>query len=107
EALQAALSNLVENALSHTLPATTVSIKLTHEPSVEVIDCGPGVPPEQRAHVFERFWKGDRNGKGAGLGRAIVKHIMTALHASGSVSDNPAGAGAAFTLRFPPAVQAS
>src|SRR5215813_8112088 len=104
EALRAALSNLVENALSHTPPGTTVSIRLTQEPTVEVIDCGPGVAPDKRDQIFERFWKGDRNGKGAGLGLAIVKHIMTALQGSVSISDNPGG-GAAFTLRFPPAPQ--
>jgi signal transduction histidine kinase len=106
EALRAALSNLVENALSHTPPDTTVSIRLTQEPTVEVIDCGPGVPPDKRDQIFERFWKGDRNGKGAGLGLAIVKHIMTALKGSVSISDNPGG-GAAFTLRFAPAAQHS
>jgi signal transduction histidine kinase len=58
------------------------------------------VPRDQRNQVFERFWRGDRNGKGAGLGLAIVKHIMTALLGSVSVSDHPGG-GAAFTLRFP------
>jgi signal transduction histidine kinase len=100
DALRAALSNLVENALAHTLPDTAVTIRVTQEPAVEVIDCGPGVPPEQRGQVFERFWKGDRNGKGAGLGLAIVKHIVTALQGSVSVSDNPRG-GAAFTLHFP------
>jgi signal transduction histidine kinase len=100
DALRAALSNLVENALAHTLPDTAVTIRVTPEPAVEVIDSGPGVPPEQRGQVFERFWKGDRNGKGAGLGLAIVKHIVTALQGSVSVSDNPHG-GAAFTLHFP------
>jgi len=106
EALRAALSNLVENALSHTPPGTTVSIRLTQEPTVEVIDCGPGVAPDKRDQIFERFWKGDRNGKGAGLGLAIVKHIMTALQGTVSISDNPGG-GAAFTLRFPPSPQHS
>jgi signal transduction histidine kinase len=106
EALRAALSNLVENALCHTPPETTVSIRLTHEPTVEVIDCGPGVPADKRDQIFERFWKGDRNGKGAGLGLAIVKHIMTSLRGSVSISDNPGG-GAAFTLRFPPVSQHS
>jgi len=101
EALRAALSNLVENAIAHTPSATTVSIRLTQEPTIEVTDCGPGVPPDQRDRIFERFWKGDRNGKGAGLGLAIVKHIMTALQGSVSISDSPSG-GAAFTLRFPP-----
>jgi signal transduction histidine kinase len=104
EAVRAALSNLVENALSHTPPETTVSIRLTPEPTVEVADCGPGVPSDKRDQIFERFWKGDRNGKGAGLGLAIVKHIMTALQGSVSISDNPGG-GAAFTLRFPPKPQ--
>jgi signal transduction histidine kinase len=102
EALRAALSNLVENALAHTLPQTTVSVRLTEEPAVEVTDRGVGVPIGQRNQIFERFWKGDRNGKGAGLGLAIVKQIMTVLHGSVSVSDH-AGGGAAFTLRFPPA----
>jgi signal transduction histidine kinase len=59
---------------------------------------------DQRSQVFERFWKGDRKGKGAGLGLAIVKHIMTALKGSVSVSDNPHG-GATFTLRFPSSLQ--
>ena len=100
EALRAAVSNLVENALAHTFPQTTVSIRLIEGPALEIVDSGPGVPIEQRDHVFERFWKGDRNGKGAGLGLAIVKNIMDALHGSVSVSDSP-GRGAAFTLRFP------
>jgi signal transduction histidine kinase len=104
EALRAALTNLVENALSHTPSDTTVSIRLTQEPTVEVADCGPGVPPDKRDQIFERFWKGDRNGKGAGLGLAIVKHIMIALQGSVSISDNPGG-GAAFTLRFAPKPQ--
>jgi signal transduction histidine kinase len=104
EALRAALNNLVENALGHTELATTVSIRLTQGPSVEVIDCGPGVPIDKRNQVFERFWKGDRNGKGAGLGLAIVKQIMTALHGSVSVSGNLHG-GATFTLRFPSNLQ--
>jgi signal transduction histidine kinase len=106
EALRAALTNLVENALSHTPSETTVSIRLTQEPTVEVVDCGPGVPPDKRDQIFERFWKGDRNRKGAGLGLAIVKHIMTALQGSVSISDNPGG-GAAFTLKFPPRPQHS
>ena len=62
-------------------------------------DCGAGVPLERRAQVFERFWKGDRNGKGAGLGLAIVKRIITAMQGSVSVSSSPHG-GAAFTLHF-------
>jgi signal transduction histidine kinase len=99
DALRAALTNLVENALTHTKPDTTVTIRVTGEPAIEVADCGPGVPVERRTQVFERFWKADRNGKGAGLGLAIVKRIITAMQGSVSVSSSPHG-GAAFTLHF-------
>ena len=73
-----------------------------HPPDAGARGRGPRFRPravDQRSQMFERFWKGDRNGKGAGLGLAIVKHIMSALHGSVSVGDNPCGG--AFTLRFP------
>jgi signal transduction histidine kinase len=99
EALRAVLTNLVENAVSHTLPGTTVSIYVTDGPAVEVIDSGPGVPGDQIDRIFDRFWKGDRNGKGAGLGLAIVKQIMGALQGTVSVTNIP-DRGASFKLTF-------
>jgi two-component system, OmpR family, sensor histidine kinase TctE len=102
QALTAALSNLVENAISHTPVGTKITVRVTDEPGIEVIDTGQGIPSESRDQIFDRFWKGDRHGKGAGLGLAIVSRIMKTLHGSVSVTDGPEG-GAAFKLAFPSA----
>jgi signal transduction histidine kinase len=99
-ALREALGNLIENAISHTPAGTMVRLRITSEPSIEVIDSGPGVPAEQRARIFERFWRGDLSKGGAGLGLAIVDRIMKALHGSVTVGDGPDG-GAKFALHFP------
>ena len=99
-ALRAALGNLIENAIQHTPQGTSVRIRVMSRPAIEVVDSGPGIPAEQRAVVFERFWRGDRKKSGAGLGLAIVDRIMKALHGSVSVGDAP-GHGAVFTLVFP------
>jgi signal transduction histidine kinase len=98
-AVSAALGNLIENAIKHTPAGTFVRLRVTDRPSIEVMDCGSGVPFEQRTKVFERFWQGDRGGGGAGLGLAIVGQIMKALRGSVSVGDAPGG-GALFTLNF-------
>ena len=99
-AIQAALGNLIENAINHTPPGTSVLLRVTDRPSIEVMDCGFGVPVEQRTKVFERFWRGDRGSEGAGLGLAIVDQIMKALQGSVSVGE-ASGGGALFTLIFP------
>jgi signal transduction histidine kinase len=98
-AVQAALSNLIENAIKHSPAGTSVRLRVTDCPSIEVMDFGAGVPLEQRTKVFERFWRGDTSGGGAGLGLAIVDRIMKSLHGSVSVDETPGG-GALFTLVF-------
>jgi signal transduction histidine kinase len=105
-AVRAALGNLIENAIKHTPTGTFVRLRVTDRPSIEVIDCGAGVPFEQRTKVFERFWRGDRSGGGAGLGLAIVDRIMKTLQGSVSVAEAPGG-GALFTLIFPQTVVVS
>jgi len=94
-----AISNLIENALNHTPAGTAVRIRVTPRQSVEVQDCGPGIPIQLREKIFERFWRGDCGNEGAGLGLAIVRRIMTAINGTVSVSDGPEG-GAQFTLQF-------
>lgn len=96
-----AISNLIENALNHSPPGEAVRIRVTPNPSVEIHDSGPGVPPEFREKIFERFWRGEASKEGAGLGLAIVRRIMHALNGSVSVADAHDG-GAQFTLQFPP-----
>jgi len=99
-----AISNLIENALNHSPPDSAVRIRVTPEAAVEVRDYGPGVPVEFRDKIFTRFWRADHGRDGAGLGLAIVRRIMQALHGAVSVADAPGG-GALFTLQFPPSPQ--
>jgi signal transduction histidine kinase len=96
-----ALRNLVDNALTHTAPRTTVEIVVDGAGALHVMDRGPGVPPDERRRIFRRFWRRDRRHPGhAGLGLAIVARIAEMHGASVAVDDRPDG-GAVFSLRFP------
>ena len=60
-----ALRNLIENAVTYAPVGTEVTITVDPMGQVSVSDRGPGVAPDDRAHVFERFWRG----RGASYGR--------------------------------------
>jgi signal transduction histidine kinase len=73
-------SNLVENALRHTLAGSTVVLSLRRMGSgfeAEVADNGPGIPEAEHKKVFDRFYRLDRSRStaGSGLGLALVKAI--------------------------------
>jgi two-component system phosphate regulon sensor histidine kinase PhoR len=72
--------------------------------SLSVSDSGPGVPKEEREHIFERFYQINRSANsknpGSGLGLSIAKHMIDQLSGTILVSENRGG-GALFTLRFP------
>jgi len=104
-AITAAVSNLIENALNHSPAGGAVKIRVTPNPSIEVLDSGPGVAPDLRERIFERFWRGETSKEGAGLGLSIVRRIMRALEGDVSVTNAPEG-GARFALEFPRAAAA-
>jgi two-component system OmpR family sensor kinase len=65
------------------------------------VDHGPGIPPDERARVFERFHRSPgASGRGAGLGLAIADAIVTAARGRISVSETPGG-GATFVVALP------
>jgi signal transduction histidine kinase len=100
EVLFQAVRNLVENALSHTPPGTTVDVKIEAQGIVRVMDRGRGVTPAERELVFQRFWRRDRSKSGgAGLGLAIVKRIVETHGGEVSVQGRNGG-GAAFVIRL-------
>jgi len=101
DALVRAVRNLVENALAHTPPATTVEIAVANEGVIRVMDRGPGIPRADCEHIFQRFWRRDRrHGGNAGLGLAIVARIAQMHGATVDVDERPGG-GAVFAIRFP------
>ncbi len=81
-ALHSILDNLLRNALNHCPPGAQVEMRLRREGGqlcLEVVDDGPGMPAEERAHAFERFYRGQAAGPGSGLGLAIVSEAARLL----------------------------
>ena len=70
---------LLENALVHTPPGTPVEVavrRVTGRAELSVVDAGPGISAEDRAELFERFYRGDSTkASGSGLGLAIAKQL--------------------------------
>ena len=96
-----AVRNLVENAIKHSPPGTIVDIRVTPTGAALVRDRGPGIPEAERAHVFKRFWRKDRNAEdGAGLGLAIAAKIVEAHGGQLSAASAPGG-GAIFRFTLP------
>jgi two-component system, OmpR family, sensor kinase len=75
--LRSVLDNLVENALRYTPEGGVVDVRLSAEggrPVIEVVDSGPGIPPDAIGRVFDRFFRVPGTGTGGtGLGLAIAK----------------------------------
>ena len=100
EMLSRAIRNLVENAINYAPPGTTVEIVVESNGMVRVLDEGPGIKEEERALIFQRFWRRDRRRTGnAGLGLSIVQRIADTHAATISVENRPTG-GANFSLSF-------
>lgn len=99
------LSNLIGNAIKFVSAGRGIDVAGVVDGSdlvVSVHDEGPGLRPEQIAHVFDRYWQADpRDGKqGLGLGLAIVKGIVHA-HGGRVWADSAAGSGATFAFALP------
>ena len=100
DAIEDAIRNLVENAVSHSPVGEEVTVEVLADGRVSVADRGPGVPIDQQERIFERFWRGRSiETTGVGLGLAIVKKIMEAHRGTAGVRNNP-DQGAIFTLTF-------
>ncbi|MCO6418742.1 HAMP domain-containing histidine kinase [Siccirubricoccus sp. KC 17139] len=106
EPLYQAIINLLQNAIEHSPEGGLVRVTVVPPGSVEVADQGPGVPEQEKALVFRRFWRAraDRAGRrrGAGLGLAIVQRVAELHRGSVTVADAPGG-GALFRLSLEPA----
>ena len=107
EAIQQALTNLVDNAIKHSPAGAIVSVELRADAAsarIFVEDDGPGIPPEEQERIFEPFYRlGSelrRDTQGVGIGLSIAKHIAEA-HGGRITVDSSPGTGSAFTIVLP------
>lgn len=102
------LANLVANALRHGAPPVRVRQRRADQGgrswiAIDVIDHGPGIPPELLPHLFDRFAKADTartRSDGSGLGLAIAA-ANAGLHGGTIVAENRPDTGAVFTVWLP------
>ncbi|WP_447003015.1 ATP-binding protein [Saccharothrix isguenensis] len=108
--LDRAVSNLLDNAERHAGGVVRVAVfSRDGQARIEVDDAGPGVPPELRDRIFDRFDRGARAGSrgadtGSGLGLALVAQHVQRHGGTVRVEDRPGG-GARFVIEIPEADQ--
>jgi signal transduction histidine kinase/ligand-binding sensor domain-containing protein/DNA-binding response OmpR family regulator len=102
--LEKVLANLLSNALKFTPPGGTVELSLRADggtASFSVEDTGPGIPPAEVPHIFDRFYRGERSSErsepGTGIGLALVRELVELHGGSVEVQSEP-GAGSRFTV---------
>lgn len=102
-----ALSTLLENAIRHTPAGGVVRVAATHGEEtllLTVDDSGPGVPPERREEVFERFVRVDssraKGAGGSGLGLAICRRLVDVMGGEVRIGQSDLG-GARFIIEMP------
>lgn len=104
--LSALLDNLVENALRQVPRGGRIDVAamlFQRHPTLLVTDNGPGIPAQERARVFDRFFRGaGARGYGSGLGLAIVKAVAQTHDAQVDLGDAPGG-GLQVSVSFPTA----
>jgi signal transduction histidine kinase len=105
--IEQVLTNLLANALRHTPSQGIVTIRAEVDGRrllISVADTGPGIPPKDIPHLFDRFWRGDksraRDRGGAGLGLAIARQLVDTHGGTIWVSSDQ-NTGATFHIALP------
>jgi two-component system phosphate regulon sensor histidine kinase PhoR len=102
--LEQALRNLADNAAKYTAHGS-VALRAYRDGNgvtLEVEDSGPGISPEVQRHVFDRFYRGERDAPGFGLGLAIVRESVRTLGGRIELDSSP-GQGTVFRILLAPA----
>jgi two-component system sensor histidine kinase TctE len=98
------VSNLVGNAISHGAADGAVAVRVERRHGrveLEIEDDGPGIPPEDRERVFDRFYRSPGSPPGgSGLGLSIVRDICTTHHAQIELATSPSGHGLCVRVSF-------
>ena len=102
---QEALGNLIDNAIKYTPAGGSVTVSVTPYElfcRIDVTDTGPGIPEDEQARIFERFYRSPavRDAQGVGLGLYLAREIAAANGGYIKVSSRP-GKGSTFSLFLP------
>lgn len=97
--LEQTLRNLGENAAKYTTSGSVIlrAYRRGDSVTIEVEDSGPGISPEVQRHVFDRFYRGERDAAGFGLGLAIVRESVRTLGGRIELDSSP-GEGTVFRI---------
>ena len=103
--LRQVFANLMDNAVKYTPWGGRVSIAASEQEGQAVVvveDTGPGIPPEEMPHIWQRLYRGDksRSQPGLGLGLSLVRAMLQAHGGTVEAASGP-GAGARFTVALP------
>jgi two-component system, OmpR family, sensor kinase len=110
EALRTLVRNLVDNAVRYTPIGGRIDVSVqdadapgtSHGAVLRLVDTGPGIPPDERQRVFDRFYRRPGTSPpGSGLGMAIVKAIADAHGAAIALDTDPNTRGLSVTVSFP------
>ena len=105
--LKQLLAILLNNAMEHTPAGTGIELVLCGDGAKApitflVVDHGHGIPNEDKAHIFDRFYRADTSRtskRNFGLGLSVARELARLHHATLTVEDTPGG-GATFRLQF-------
>ena len=109
--LEQVVTNLLENAVKYSPEGSPIEVELARPSSdmvqVAVRDHGFGIPPERRAEIFERYYRGHAgdHASGMGLGLYISRQIVE-LHGGEVLAEFPPDGGSRFLVRLPTAASA-
>ena len=103
--LRLLIGNIIENAVKYTPEGGTVDVTLSGDPLnviCAVTDSGPGIPEEERGHVFQRFYRvGTPQALGTGLGLAIVAETIARLSGTIALKTPASGQGLLVEITLP------
>ena len=104
--LEQVLTNLLDNAIKYSPDGGTIEVAVSRSMDdaleIAIRDHGPGVPPEKRSLIFERFYQAHGNGHKSGLGLGLyVSRQIVELHGGEITAEFPSDGGSRFVVVLP------